>query len=184
MSFTNYGHWSQDHWAYVVYIHGGPESKVKGYYLYEGSHTGDYCGLTPCVYPIERVLYITKIVTIHMGAISKQLACQYVGLKTPKTVYDNYCKDIRAYEYYGYTYEEYLTNIVDAIRDDKPNSDSYVATQSDNDISNIQIILEQGKGLSRDIDTTSTHCDLNTIPCSDSCGFQLSISIIHTFGVR
>ena len=61
-----------------------------------------------------------------------QDACEVVGYNTPKTVYDNYCKDIRAYEYYGYNYDIYMTNIIYVIiRDEYPDFDNYVASQSD-----------------------------------------------------
>ena len=56
------------------------------------------------------------------------------GYNTPKTVYDNYCKDARAYEYCGHNYDICLTKIIDAImKYENPGFDNYVATQSGGD---------------------------------------------------
>ena len=118
MSFTNFNYYSHNEWACIVYIHGGANQDSKGYYLYQRSLTSDHCGLTPYKYPLEGALYITRNVAIHMVAISKQHGleiCKDVGYNTPKTVYDNYCKDVRAYQYYGHSYDTHLTMIIDAI---------------------------------------------------------------------
>ena len=144
VSFTNFGYQFQDHWACIVYIHGRPQSEVKGYYLFQGSQTGDHCGLVPYIYPIAGALYVTKTMKIHMMDIHRTYvydACEVVGYNTPETVYDNYCKDIRAYEYYGHNYDTYMTNIIDAIiREENPDFDNYVASQSDGGFCNTQSI--------------------------------------------
>ena len=105
VSFTNFGYQSQDHRGCIVYIHGSRESGVRGYFLYQGSHMGDHCALVPYTNPIEGALYVIRTMTIHMRAISRpyvQSASHNVGFNTPEVVYDNYSKDIRSYEYYGY----------------------------------------------------------------------------------
>ena len=115
--------------------------------MYQNSHTGDHCGLTPYVYLLEGALYITKNVTIRMMAISKPNgleASEDAGCNTPKTVYDNYCKDIRAYEYYGHNYDTYLTKIIDAIMNqENPDSSSHMAMDCDNDNDNTYLTQDR-----------------------------------------
>ena len=148
MSFTNFDYYSHSEWACIVYIHGGVGQEFKGYYLYQSSQTSDHCGFTPYKYPLEGALYITRNVTIHMVAISKQYGletCKDIGYNTPKTVYDNYCKDARAYEYYGHNYDTYLTKIIDAIMSyENPDSNSHMATVLDNDNDNTHLVQNQG----------------------------------------
>ena len=121
MSFTNFEYYSHSDRACIVYIHGGGGGgggvgqKFRGYYLFQNSQISDHCALTPYEYPLEGALYITRNVTIHMMAISKpngMEASEDVGFNTPKTVYDNYRKDTRDYEYYGHNYDIYLTKII------------------------------------------------------------------------
>ena len=66
MSFTNHGHWFNDQWADIVYIHDGFNSKMKGYYSYVVSCMGNYCSMVPYAYPMEGLLYITKTVKLDM----------------------------------------------------------------------------------------------------------------------
>ena len=147
MSFTNFEYYSQNDRVCIVYIHGGVGQKFRGYYLYQNSQTGDHCGLTPYEYPLEGALYITKNVTIHMMAISKPNgleASEDAGFNTPRTVYDNYRKDIRAYEYYGHNYDIYLTKIIDAIMNqENSDSSSHMAIACDNNNDNTYLTQDQ-----------------------------------------
>ena len=172
MSFTNFEYCFQNQWACIVYINDRANSKLKGFYLYQSSQTGDHCGLTPYACPIEGALYITRDVTIHMVAISRQYGhvdYEDDGYNTPKTVYDNYCKDARAYEYYGHNYETYLTNIIDAIMENEnPDVDYPMVTQYGGDDNGTYLTQSLTLGPSKDADLIGTCDDLNINHCSDN----------------
>ena len=161
MSFTNCGHWVQGKWAHVAYIQGGLNQNCTGYYLFHGSTDGDCCGLTLYTYPIEEVLNITKTVTLHMVAIcSRYDARQCNVYNNPGFVYDNYCKDLRAYKYYGFTHEGYVTNITDTIiSDDNPDTNNCLMVQSATDMNDLYIILEHNEDISLDSILRGTQCD-------------------------
>ena len=116
MSFTNYGYYVDGQWAYVVYIHGEPNDKVRGYYLYTQPIDGSFHILTPYIYPIEGVLKIIRTVTLHMALTCEQNdGFQVTEDSSPRLAYENYCKDITAYGKYGCSYEDYITNIIDTM---------------------------------------------------------------------
>ena len=152
----------------MVYIHGGPNENFKVYYLYNVSNDDGRCGLTPYTYPNEGVLYITKTVTLHMAAICRQYdAPQCTLYNSPERVYGNYCKDLRAYEYYGCTYEEYITDISDImITDDNPENDNFWVTQYVN-MNHLQTIPGHDEGISLGNIPRSTDCDMDTLSRSD-----------------
>ena len=172
MSFTNFEYCFQNQWACIVYINDRANSNLKGFYLYQSSQTGDHCGLTPYVCPIEGALYITRDVKINMVAISRQYGhfdYEDDGYNTPKTVYDNYCKDTRVYEYYGHDYETYLTNIIDAImQNENPDVDYPMVTQYGGNNSGTYLTQSLTLGSSKDADFLDTCDDLNINHCSDN----------------
>ena len=172
LSFTNFEYHFRDHWACIVYLHGWPESKFKGYYLYQGSQTGDHCCLTSYAYPFQGALYITRNVTIHMVAIPGQfghIAYENDGYNTPRTVYDNYCKDVWSYEYYGHDYGVYITKIIDTMMEcGNPDSDKYMLTQFDDRDYEIHHSKSQTVGASQTSKSTGTRDDLNSNLCSDN----------------
>ena len=161
-------------WACIVYIHGGADSKLLSvrFYLYHSSHKGDHCSLTPYTYPIKGALYVRRNVTIHMVAISIQYglyAYEDDGYNTHKMVYDNSCKDARAYEYYGHNYDTYLANIIDAIiKYENSDVDNCEATQYGGDGNDTYLTHTQNLGSSKDPDFRSTCGDLNVNHCLDN----------------
>ena len=147
MSFTNYGHYTDGQWAYVVYIHGESKDKVIGYYLYVQSMDGSFHTLTPYRYPIQGVLKIINTVTLHMALICKQnVGIQPTEDSSPRLVYENYRKDITAYEKYGCSCEDYITNIIDKmIQGDNTDIGNYQISRSDTNIKTLQNSLELDK---------------------------------------
>ena len=107
-----------------------------------------------------------------MVAISRQYGhydFEDTGYNTPKTVYDNYCKDARAYEYYGHNYDTYLTNIIDAIMEHESfDIDNCMATQYGGDGNDTYLTQSQTLGSSKDPDFMSTCNDLNIDHCADN----------------
>ena len=116
MSFTNYVHYVNGQWAYVVYIHGKPENKVTGYHLYVQAIDGSSHTLTPYIYPIQGVLEVVKTVTLHMASIcNPNLGIQHTVVNNPRLVFENYVKEMETFENYGCSYQDHITNIIDSI---------------------------------------------------------------------
>ena len=107
-----------------------------------------------------------------MVAISRQhghVDYEDEGYNTPKTVYDNYCKDTRAYEYYGHNYETYLTNIIDAImQNENLDVDYPMVTQYGGNDSGTYLTQSLTLGSSKDADLMDTCDNLNTNHYSDN----------------
>ena len=77
----------------MVYIRGGMDKTVEGFYLHISSEYAGYCYLTPYAYPIEGVLNITKTTTLHMVPIPRKYDdFQDNVCGSPELVCDNYCK--------------------------------------------------------------------------------------------
>ena len=118
MSFTSHGYQLNGLWAQVVYIHVDLEDKATGYYLYAQSINGSPHTLTPYRLPILGALRIVRTVKLHMLAICEHnVDIQITENNNPQLAFENYVKDLKTHEYHGCSYEDHITNIIDAIID-------------------------------------------------------------------
>ena len=84
MSFTNYVHYVDGQWAYVVYIHGKLENKVTGYHLYVQAIDGSSHTLIPYKYSIQGVLEVVKTVTLRLQSIcNRNLGIRHTVVNNP-----------------------------------------------------------------------------------------------------
>ena len=148
MSFTNYGYYIDGQWAYVVYIHGESKDKVTDH-LYVQPIDGSFHTLTPYTYPIQGFLKIIKAVLLHMAPICKQnVGLQASEYSSPRLGNENYCKDITAFEKHGYSYEDYITNIIDIMtQDDNSDIGNYQISRSDTYVKTLQSSFEFDKDI-------------------------------------
>ena len=126
MSFTNYGYQLDGQWAHVVYIHGDLQDKVTGYYLYTHSIDDSPHILTPFKLHIQGILQIVRTVTLRMVAISQyNLNVQTTESNNTELAFENYVKDLKAYENHGCSYKDHITNIIDTLLDSSEDTMGY-----------------------------------------------------------
>ena len=127
MSITDHGYQLNGLWAQVVCIHGDLEDKARGYYLYAQSINGSPHTLTPYRLPIIGALQIVRTIKLHMVPVCEHNGdIQITENNNDQLAFGNCVKDLKTHEHHGCSYEDYITNIIDAIIDS-----SDVATDND-----------------------------------------------------
>ena len=72
--------------------------------------------LTPFRPHIQGALQIVRTVTLRMVVISQyNLNAQTTEKNNPELAFQNYVKDLKAYENHGCSYKDHITDIIDAL---------------------------------------------------------------------
>ena len=102
----------------LLYIHSNDDQSISGYYqlllnnrvrLYHTLYSAD---------PPDGYIQVLWSVNCHRYAVQLVENDIYSNdYNEPNSTYDNYCKDMRSWQYYNCSYETYMQNIIDSLID-------------------------------------------------------------------
>ena len=113
--FLNKSTFHGNRWVDIVYIQ-DPEMEVAGYHELVTEINESHCSLTGCGHLSEGYLQVMGSVNCQILKIQHKDNQPLTDPNTnAKLAYDNYCQDLKTWQYYGCGYNTYMTQIIDQL---------------------------------------------------------------------
>ena len=115
LSLLNKSTFHNGRWVHIVYLQ-DPEMEVKGYYELVKDINESHCSLTGCGHLPEGYLKVLGTITCQILKIQHKDHQILTDINTnAKLAYDDYCQDLKTWQYYNCGYSTYMTQIIDQL---------------------------------------------------------------------
>ena len=102
----------------IVYLRGKDGLQLVGFYLWIQNFCGGESTFIAYGHPPKGMLSIISTALLYVVPVGSLGPGSTLSLNPDLgLVHDNYCKDCRSWQYYGLSYEDYITSIVDNLID-------------------------------------------------------------------